>query len=136
SEGHQRGDEYLVLVGAELTRLARRQTDLAARYGGEEFAVILPETSAADAARIAESVRLAIVSLDLPHAASPVAPILTVSVGVATANLEWPATSEELVAAADQALYAAKRSGRNRVEVAQRKAVPTGVANTSVIESD
>jgi diguanylate cyclase (GGDEF)-like protein len=98
--------------------------------------VILPETSAADAARIAESVRLAIASLDLPHAASPVAPILTVSVGVATANLEWPGTSEELVAAADQALYAAKRSGRNRVEVAQRKAVPTGVANTSVIESD
>jgi diguanylate cyclase (GGDEF)-like protein len=136
SEGHQRGDEYLVLVGAELTRLARRQTDLAARYGGEEFAVILPETSAADAARIAESVRLAIVSLDLPHAGSPVAPILTVSVGVATATLQWPGTSEELVAAADQALYAAKRSGRNRVEVAQRKAVPTGVANTSVIESD
>jgi diguanylate cyclase (GGDEF)-like protein len=131
SQGHQRGDEYLVFLGAELTRLARRETDLAARYGGEEFAVILPETSTADAARIAEAVRLAIVSLKLPHAASPVAPILTVSLGVATATLEWHSTPEELVAAADQALYAAKRSGRNRVEVARRKPVPLGVADIS-----
>ena len=49
SEGHQRGDEYLKLVGSELRRLAKRQIDLAARYGGEEFAVILPETDAAGA---------------------------------------------------------------------------------------
>jgi len=124
SEGHQRGDECLKLVGAELKRIAKRQTDLAARYGGEEFAVILPETGAAGAAQFAELVRLAIASLELPHPASPVAPFLTVSVGVATAMLEWHSSPEELVAAADQALYAAKTSGRNRVTVAEREAVP------------
>ena len=57
SAGHQRGDEYLVLLGAELLRLARRRIDVAARIGGEEFALILPGTRAADAASIAESVR-------------------------------------------------------------------------------
>jgi len=123
SEGHQRGDEYLKLVGSELKRLAKRQIDLAARYGGEEFAVILPETGAAGAEQFAESVLLAIAGLKLPHPASPVAPFLTVSVGVATATLECHSSPDELVAAADQALYGAKRSGRNRVNVAQREAV-------------
>ena len=65
SEGHQRGDEYLTLVGSELARLSKRRIDLAARYGGEEFAMILPETDAAGAERFAESVRLAIVRLQL-----------------------------------------------------------------------
>jgi diguanylate cyclase (GGDEF)-like protein len=134
SAGHQRGDEYLILLGAELTRIARRTTDIAARCGGEEFALILPGTSAMDAARIAESVRSAIASLKLPHAASPTAAILTVSVGVATATPEWPDTPAELVAAADSALYAAKRGGRNRVETAQRYAAPPNVANHAVIE--
>jgi diguanylate cyclase (GGDEF)-like protein len=124
SEGHQRGDEYLRLVGSELTRLAKRQIDLAARYGGEEFAVILPATDAAGATRVAESIRLAIAGLQLPHPASPVAPFLTISVGVATATLESHSSPEELVAAADQALYGAKRNGRNRVNVAQQEAVP------------
>ncbi len=134
SEGHQRGDEYLTLVGSELTRIAKRQIDLAARYGGEEFAVILPETGVAGAEQVAESVRFAIASLELPHPASPVAPFLTVSVGVATATREWHSSPEELVAAADQALYGAKRSGRNRVNVAQREAVPRKLANPSALD--
>ncbi len=119
SEGHQRGDEYLVMVGTVLNLLARRQGDVVARYGGEEFAVILPETSAVEALRIAESIRLAIVRRALPHPASPVAPVLTVSMGVATSAPEWCSTPEQLVAAADNALYRAKRSGRNRVEAAR-----------------
>ena len=126
SEGHQRGDEYLKLVGSELRRLAKRQIDLAARYGGEEFAVILPETDAAGASRVAESMRLAIARLQLPHPSSPVSSLLTISVGVATATREWLSSPEELIAAADQALYGAKRSGRNRVNVAQLEAVPGG----------
>jgi diguanylate cyclase (GGDEF)-like protein len=124
SEGHQRGDEYLKLVGSKLKLLAKRQIDLAARYGGEEFAMILPETGDAGAAQFAKLVLLAISGLKLPHPASPVAPFLTVSVGVATATLEWHSSPEELVAAADQALYGAKGSGRNRVNVAQRETVP------------
>ena len=83
SAGHQRGDEYLRLVGSELKRLAKRQIDLAARYGGEEFAMILSETGDAGAAHFAELVLLVIAGLKLPHPASPVAPFLTVSVGVA-----------------------------------------------------
>ena len=134
SAGHQRGDECLILLGAELTRIARRTTDIAARCGGEEFALILPGTSAADAANIAEAVRSAIAFLQLPHTASPTAAILTVSVGVATATPEWPDTPAELVAAADSALYAAKRGGRNRVEAAQRYGDPPNVANHVVIE--
>jgi diguanylate cyclase (GGDEF)-like protein len=119
TQGHLKGDECLVAVSAELTRLCRRKLDLAARCGGEEFAMILPLTKPADAERIAESVRQAIVALNIPHPASPVAPYLTVSVGVATATRERCCTREALSAAADQALYAAKNSGRNRVCAAQ-----------------
>jgi diguanylate cyclase (GGDEF)-like protein len=133
SEGHQRGDEYLTLVGAELTRLARRKIDVAARFGGEEFALILPGVSADHAARLGESVREAIASLELPHAASPVAPFLTVSVGVATATLDGWNTPDELVAAADRALYAAKRSGRNRVIVAEGETAAQERAKFSTI---
>ncbi len=123
TQGHLRGDESLVALSAELTRLCRRKLDLAARCGGEEFAMILPLTKSADAERIAESVRQAIAGLNIPHPASPVAPYLTVSVGVATATRDWCCTREALFAAADQALYAAKRGGRNRVCVAQRESV-------------
>ena len=118
SQGHQRGDECLMEVATELTSLIKRQIDLVARYGGEEFAVILPATSAGDAERLGESTRLAILALKLPNPASLVAPFLTVSVGVATATVEGWKTPEELVAAADEALYSAKRSGRNRAVVA------------------
>jgi diguanylate cyclase (GGDEF)-like protein len=121
TQGHLRGDECLMAVSAELTRLCRRKLDLAARCGGEEFAMILPLTKSADAGRVAESVRQAIAALKIPHPASPVAPYLTVSVGVATATPEWCCTREALLAAADRALYAAKEGGRNRVCVAQRK---------------
>jgi len=119
SEGHQKGDEYLMLLGAELTRLCKRQTDLAARCGGEEFAIVLPDTDAADAHPFAESVRQAIEALNLPHPTSSVSPFLTVSVGVATVTWECAFTREALVAAADRALYSAKKAERNQVCVAQ-----------------
>jgi len=132
SQGHQRGDEYLVLLGAELTRLTRRRIDVAARIGGEEFAMILPETTAADAANLAESVRLAIAGLELSHPASMTAPFLTVSAGVATATLGGWTTPEKLVSAADQALYGAKQTGRNRVIVAQWDAIEQATKNELV----
>jgi diguanylate cyclase (GGDEF)-like protein len=119
AEGHQRGDEYLISLGAELNRLCKRQMDLAARCGGEEFAVVLADTDAEAAAEFAEAIRLSIAALNLPHPTSPVAPFLTVSVGVATATQECLAKREELVGAADRALYAAKRAGRNCVSVAR-----------------
>jgi len=129
SAGHQRGDEYLKLVGSELRRCAKRDIDVAARYGGEEFAVILPETGIAGAAQVAESMRLAIAGLNLPHPASPVAPFLTISVGVATASLEFHSSPEELIAAADQSLYRAKKSGRNQVSVDGQETVSSSLVD-------
>jgi diguanylate cyclase (GGDEF)-like protein len=123
SQGHQRGDECLVMLGAELTRIARRRIDVAARIGGEEFALILPATSVASAYRIAKSLRLTIADLAIPHPASDVAAFLTISAGVATPSLDELNTPEKLVAAADQALYSAKRTGRNRVVAAERHTV-------------
>lgn len=121
SEGHLKGDECLVALSGELTRVCRRRLDLAARYGGEEFAMILPLTKSVDAERVAEAVRQAIIDLQITHPASKVAPYLTVSVGVATATPEWCCTPEALLAAADRALYAAKEGGRNRVCVATQE---------------
>ncbi len=118
SAGHQKGDEYLIVLGQELARTARRQIDLAARIGGEEFALVLPSTDASQALQIAEQLRSHVEALGLPHPASPVAPTLTVSIGVATATPQHYLSPEELVAAADQSLYRAKSGGRNRVEVA------------------
>lgn len=89
--------------------------------------LILPYTGTADAERFAESVRLAIADLKLPNLASPVAPFLTVSIGVATATQELCSTAEALLAAADRALYAAKKAGRNRVYVDQRETGAEGV---------
>ncbi len=132
SQGHQKGDEYLVSVAAELARIARRQPDLAARCGGEEFAVILTGTSGIDAKQLGEEARQAIEALQLPHWASSVAPFLTVSIGIATGVTGGWTTPDSLIAAADRALYAAKRSGGNRAIVAKDEEVeakPIPVAN-------
>lgn len=118
SSGHQRGDEFLFSLASEIDRVARRRIDVAARIGGEEFALLLPDTEIEHATRIAEAVRQAVVELRLAHPASPIAPWLTVSAGVATASRGQYGSPEELIAAADSALYRAKRSGRNRVEAA------------------
>ena len=134
SAGHQRGDECLILLAAELTRLCRRQMDVPARCGGEEFGVMLPDTDAAEAASFAEIVRAAVADLKMPHPASPVAPYLTVSVGVATATPENHCSRDELAAAADRALYAAKRAGRNRVCVALQEAFQEEQAARPVLD--
>jgi diguanylate cyclase (GGDEF)-like protein len=135
TEGHPRGDECLVALSATLTRLCRRKLDLAARCGGEEFALILPLTKTDDATRIAEAVRQAIADLRLPHPASPVAPYLTVSIGVATATRECCCSREALLAAADRALYAAKDAGRNRVCVSNREIALEDEAAPSTLDA-
>lgn len=131
SLGHQVGDNYLTLVGSELSRLCRRKVDLASRFGGEEFAIVLPDTTAEYANKFAESLCQAISDMQLPHRASSVAPFLTVSVGVATASRDRCNTPEALVAGADQALYAAKRGGRNRVAIFQLAGDPELCASPS-----
>ena len=84
SYGHSQGDDCLRRIAACISESVQRAGDLVARYGGEEFAVILPQTAAFDAQGIAERIRSAVEELKLPHRASPTAPHVTLSVGVAT----------------------------------------------------
>ena len=111
--GHQAGDECLKAVADALRSCCRRPSDMAARYGGEEFALILPDADLNGAARIAEAARDAVAKLRIPHAYSLVAPYVSISGGVAIllANND----AEQLITAADQTLFLAKHSGRNRM---------------------
>jgi two-component system chemotaxis family response regulator WspR len=116
--GHPAGDACLQEVAAALKRSVRRPADLVARYGGEEFAVVLPSTPEAGAATVASALRMEVAALQLPHRASDIATHVTLSLGVA-AVVPGPGTSVAgLIAAADGALYDAKRAGRNRHAVA------------------
>lgn len=118
SYGHHAGDDCLVQVAKVLLEHAKRSSDMAARFGGEEFAVILPETGREDAVRIAEAIRSDLESLQIPHASSGIASVVTISAGVATIIPEQPEYAELLHLAADKALYLAKNQGRNRVVMA------------------
>jgi diguanylate cyclase (GGDEF)-like protein len=114
SLGHLAGDECLRRVADTLRRHAQRPGDLVARYGGEEFACLLCGLDRDSASAHAERLRVSIEELALPHPASPLGPVVTVSLGVAWAapsvHDDWRAT----LAAADAALYRAKQGGRNR----------------------
>ena len=115
--GHQAGDECLKVVARTLLASARRASDLAARYGGEEFSIVLTDTDAVTARRLADEVRQAIELLGMPHESSR-AGRLTISVGVATMTGDAYRTVDALLHAADDALYQAKHCGRNLVRVA------------------
>ena len=113
--GHPAGDRALRSVARTTGAAMHRPGDLAARYGGEELLLLMPETDAQSAHAVAEALRAAIASLAIPHEASSVAPVLTVSIGGATFD---PAGSEqpfELFEAADAQLYRAKQAGRDQV---------------------
>ena len=112
--GHLVGDEVLRRV-AEILRRQVRRSDVVARYGGEEIAILMPQTTKADARRIAERVRRYIANHPLRVGKGDRIPV-TLSFGVA-AYPEDARNARELVARADAALYAAKTNGRNRVEV-------------------
>lgn len=113
--GHQRGDECLRCVADALTVVARRPGDYVARYGGEEFTVILSHTGVQGAMKVAEALRTGVEGLNLQHPRSPVHDRVTISLGVASTVPERSGSSDLLVAAADQAIYEAKREGRNCV---------------------
>lgn len=113
--GHQAGDACLQAVAKAASSRIVRALDLLARYGGEEFVVILPNTSAQGAQKFALGICEAVSHLNIPHAASAVADHVTVSIGVASLLPDRHSSSDQLVAAADRALYAAKHQGRNQV---------------------
>ncbi len=113
--GHQSGDACLRAVARAAAGVLHRPGDLLARYGGDELMVMLPNTTADGARVLAHAIHEAIGQLHLSHQASPVLDRVTVSVGVAAAIPEDDAAPAGLIAVADQALYAAKAAGRNRV---------------------
>jgi two-component system chemotaxis family response regulator WspR len=113
--GHMAGDEVLKKVSNAVRKSCERATDVAARFGGEEFAVVLPSTDLAGAVHLAEKVRQSIAALALVHSGSTTGAHLSVSIGVASAVPQRGDSYADVIKTADQALYEAKRSGRNRV---------------------
>ncbi len=123
THGHQAGDLALRELGAVL-RESIRPSDFAARYGGEEFAIVLPDTVLVNAVQIADRLRQTLAA----HWARVGLSELTASAGVANAPQSTPYIPDQLVAAADRALYLAKAAGRNRT-VAANAAPPTDRAS-------
>ena len=113
--GHAAGDKCLRRIARVMQKLGRRTSDLAARYGGEELALVLPMTNLSDANRLAEELRNRVETLRIPHRTSGVKPWVTISVGVAAMVPKPDSDPLSLINMADQALYKAKRAGKNDV---------------------
>jgi diguanylate cyclase (GGDEF)-like protein len=102
-------------VAAVVGENVLRPADLSARYGGEEFAIIMPETDRNGARAVAERLRAVMADHRLPHGAAGIGPLVTLSIGIATQIPSEYMDPDWLLRQADQALYAAKHSGRNAV---------------------
>lgn len=113
--GHDGGDKSLISVSRLLAGLCRRSTDVVARFGGEEFAIILPDTSEKDALAMASSILVHLEQLKISHLGSPISQYLTLSIGVASMTPHQLDSEIELLLAADEALYEAKRMGRKQI---------------------
>lgn len=111
--GHQQGDRCLILVAGALANLVNRPGDLLVRYGGEEFLVMLPETDLLGASHMASSICRTISNLQIEHLESEIAEYLTVSVGAVAVQPDKFCLLQEIVQGADEALYEAKKKGRN-----------------------
>ncbi len=103
------GEKALKLVAQHLKETLRAE-DIAARYGGEEFSILLPQTTASEARIIAERVREHVATIDFPNRK------ITISIGVATCS-PCIYTADDIIRAADKALYEAKRCGKNNVQI-------------------
>ncbi len=113
--GHQAGDGALIRVAAALQSQARAGIDVAARYGGEEFAVLLGDHGMDDALAVAERLLDAVRQLDIPHLTSSAASRITLSIGVTSLVPDAVTSPVQAIWAADQALYRAKATGRDRL---------------------
>jgi diguanylate cyclase (GGDEF)-like protein/PAS domain S-box-containing protein len=128
--GHLRGDSCLQLIAESAMSVVTRASDLVARFGGEEFAIILPATPAEGALQIAHQLRLAICERRIEHAANPPG-YVTVSIGCATTLPALGQHPASLLQLADECLYSAKRTGRNRVCSAHGPRADTPVSQAS-----
>jgi diguanylate cyclase (GGDEF)-like protein len=116
--GHLEGDVCLQKVAKALQSVLSRAGDLLARYGGEEFVAILPHTDIHGATEIAAAFHASIRQLAIPHSTSPVAQIVTISIGIASVIPTLLLSPTQVIAMADNALYLAKQDGRNQSVVA------------------
>ena len=112
--GHQAGDVALQIT-AHCLKGALRAADVASRYGGEEFCILLPQTAVAEAGVIADRIRQRVSTTEFPHGKSQPLGLVTISVGVSTFTKNVD-SSENIIAAADRALYQAKSLGKDRIE--------------------
>ncbi len=122
TRGHLAGDEVLKTVAKTIQNSCRRPTDTAARFGGEEFAVILTALSVENSQKVGENLLRDIENLKLPHESSPTSSYVTVSIGGASTIPQLGESFLLLVDTADKALYRAKRTGRNKLIMAEREA--------------
>lgn len=118
THGHVVGDACLRKVGAAIQSVIDRPSDLACRYGGDEFAVILPDTDEWGTGQLAESIRRSVAACEFTERRTKVTNSVTVSIGAASSPARGGQSPDSLIAAADDALYRAKRLGRDRVELA------------------
>jgi len=112
--GHAEGDACLQAVAKAISVSITRTEDFVARYGGEEFVVVLPNAREDGACIIAERAIENVRNCNIPHSKNKAAPVVTLSIGIATGNVRTLETGLEYIKRADQALYASKANGRNR----------------------
>jgi diguanylate cyclase (GGDEF)-like protein/PAS domain S-box-containing protein len=114
--GHVRGDQCLTDIAQTLSLALDGPRDLVARFGGEEFVILLPDTDASVAHKVAERCQRLIQKKAIPHAGSPLGPQLTISIGLGTTVPAECREPSAFIEAVDRQLYAAKDKGRNRIE--------------------
>jgi len=125
--GHMAGDRILKAIAEAILSVPQRPSDLVARYGGEEFVILLPLTNSDEALHVAEKIRSKIAALNLSHENSPYRRV-TISVGSASLIPGEGLQPSVLVNGSDEALYEAKRNGRNRVELSSFSEQPSARA--------
>ncbi|MEX1200935.1 MAG: sensor domain-containing diguanylate cyclase [Methylophaga sp.] len=114
--GHLQGDECLITVAQSLAGTATRTKDFFGRFGGEEFMLVLPETDAVAASKIAERCRQHIFKCQIPHPQSKIGNVLTISLGVNTIIPKHTDKLQAFINSVDQMLYQAKQAGRNQIQ--------------------
>ncbi len=114
--GHQAGDHCLQLVAHAIQASLKRTSDFLFRYGGEEFAILLTNTQLPQAEQLAEQIRQTIQHLQIPHQTSQPLKIVTISLGVSAAMAQKSRSATLLLKSSDDALYQAKKKGRNQVQ--------------------
>ena len=113
--GHQEGDKALRIVAQTVSSTLKRPEDFVARFGGEEFVVVLPSTNRIGAERVAQKIQDAVYNAEIPYPGSPLSDRVTLSIGISTFSPQTDLHIDSGLFSADQALYQAKRNGRNCV---------------------